>query len=55
MEDIKAWSLFRMRITGALDIFRLYGMDIYIPEAIKEVEVLTKQLIQDLKDSNVNS
>ncbi len=40
-----------MIITGALDIFRLYGMAIYIPETVKEIEDLVHQLQRELEDA----
>ena len=51
MEKAKALGLFRMRVTGALDVFRLHGMYIHIPETVAEIERLAIQLVEDLKEA----
>ena len=52
MEKVKALRLFRMRVTGALnDIWGRgvsYGMGIYIPGAVIEIEKLALQLHEEL-------
>ena len=48
MENDKAWGLFRLRITDALEPFRGYGYDVYIPEVAAQIERLTRTLIDSI-------
>jgi len=49
MDEKKCWGLWRMGVTRTLQIFRLYGMGVYIPEVVLEVENLTRKLQDDSK------
>ena len=55
MNKAKALGLFRMRVTGALDDIWgrgvSYGMGIYIPGAVIEIEKLALQLHEDLNEA----
>ena len=48
MDKEKALGLFRLRLNGALENFNMYGLGIYIPQAIKEIERLALELHDNL-------
>lgn len=48
-QEQKAWSQYRMRLNGAFDAFRMYGLDISIPGAIESIVKLTEELIKSLQ------
>jgi hypothetical protein len=50
MEKAKALGLFRMRVTGVLSVFKMHGLDIYIPQSIEQIEKLAIQLHKDLEE-----
>ncbi len=37
MEQAKAMGLLRLKLTDILSIFRMHGMDVYIPEVSKAI------------------
>lgn len=49
MDKQKAWGLYRLRVTGALQCFSMHGMDVFIPGCKEEIERLTKELIENLR------
>ena len=50
MERDKALGLFRMRVTGALDPFRIHGLYVFIPDAVNEIVRLAQELMEELQD-----
>ena len=51
MERDKAIGLFRLRVTGALEIFKGYGNDIFMSQVLKEVELFSLELHKDLSST----
>jgi len=45
----KALTQFRLRLTGVLYVFRLYGMDVFIPGCVSAIEQLAMELHERLK------
>jgi len=43
VKKAKALGLLRLKLTGILDVFRMHGMDVYIPEAVKAIMAAVKE------------
>lgn len=48
MTEEKAIGLFKLRLNSILNVFGLYGMDAYIPEAIDSIVKEGKAFHEDL-------
>ncbi len=53
IEEDKAIGQFKLQLNGVLAPFNLYGMHIYIPPAIKEIERLALQLHRRLNGEDI--
>jgi len=47
MSDSERDMRFQMRVTGILDCFKFYGMNIYIPGAVEQIKEVAKKLFVD--------
>ncbi len=50
MEQDKAMGLFRLKVTDILSIFRMHGMDVYIPEVSRAISSAVQEYEERIKE-----
>ena len=53
MKEEKAIGQLKLQLNGVLEPFKAYGLDIFIPEAIKQIVILSLQLHDRLNGKDV--